>query len=625
MLAGIRERASSWMVKFILGIIVIVFVFLGIQSYKTGKINRVAVVNGTNIGVDAYRSEYQSMVDQIRRQFGGTVSPEILELFQVQEQALQRLIDRQLLMDEAESQKLQVTDAEVSAAIAAIPVFQTEGNFDAALYNRLLQANGMSAVYFEERQREDLLLGKLQDLVFGGVQVSRMEALEYFNEKNRKIAMEAVLFRPSDFTPEPVAEEALQAYYISHQETYRTEPRIKTRYLRFDHGELKDQIQVSETELRHAYEMRLDSFREPERVAARHILLQVDENAPADLVAASEKEILALREKILAGADFSEMARQHSQCPSAADGGNLGVFPREAMVAPFSQAAFALKEGELSLPVRTRFGWHLIRVDQRLPEGVKPFESVAAELGDLLREEKAKSQAFDMADAAYDAVLAGADLNEVALTSKLTLHETGFFGKGGPVSDMADGKGFADAAFSLVEDEVSELLEIGDALYLISVVAREASRIPPMEDVRERILADIRKETADQMARSRADAVLAALKEGRETDAVLVQTGLFGKEESIPKMGAHPLLSRAVFALGKDRGLPDEPVILNEGYAVFRITERSLPDEKNFEADREKIEGELKKRKQNRMYGQWMASLREKAAIEVEPAFQQKG
>ncbi|TYT75535.1 peptidylprolyl isomerase [Desulfobotulus mexicanus] len=625
MLARIRAKASSWMVKFILGIIVLVFVFLGVESYHMGQHNKAATVNGKVIAVDDYRAEYQALVDQIRRQFGGTVSHEILELFQVREQALQRLIERELLLQEADSYKLQVTDDEVAHAIASIPVFQKDGRFDSGVYQNLLQANGMSVAYFEQRQRQDLLLAKLQDLIFGGVTVSELEALDFYNSENRKVAIEAALFRPSDFTPEPISEEDLLARYESHKEAYRTEPMVKAVYLRFDPENFIDQVRVSEEDVRHAYEMRLANYREPERVAARHILIKADNAEDFDAVAAAEKEILVLREKILAGAGFSDVAREFSQCPSAQDGGNLGVFPKEAMVAPFSKAAFALNEGELSEPVQTRFGWHLILVDEKLPEGVKPLELVAEGIRWELQQEKASHAAFDAADQAYDATLAGADLGEVSSLWNLPLNETAFFGRRGPSSGVSDGRAFAEASFSLMEHEVSELLEINEALYLISVKDRMESRIPPLEEVRERVLADMMKEAADALAHKRAMDVLTALKNGEDTGEVLISTGLFGRQGAIPQLGSLPALSRAVFSLGKEENLPGEPVVLEEGYGVFRIVERVLPDEAAFMADRENIKKELRDRKENRMYTQWMASLKNRAKIIIEPAFQREG
>ncbi|TWI70716.1 peptidyl-prolyl cis-trans isomerase D [Desulfobotulus alkaliphilus] len=625
MLARIRAKASSWMVKFILGIIVLVFVFLGVESYHMGQQNKAATVNGKVIAVDDYRAEYQALVDQIRRQFGGTVSHEILELFQVREQALQRLIERELLLQEAARYKLQVTDDEVAHAIASMPFFQKDGRFDSGLYQSLLQANGMSVAYFEERQRQDLLLTKLQDLIFGGVQVSEVEALDFYNSENRKVSIEAAIFRPSDFTPSPVSDEEIMARYESHKEVYRTEPMVKAVFLRFDPENFIDQVRVSEEDLRHTYEMRLASYREPERVAARHILIKTENGEAPDVIAAAEKKILELREKILAGADFSDVAREFSQCPSAQDGGNLGVFPKEAMVAPFSRAAFALDEGELSEPVQTRFGWHLIRVDEKLPEGVKPFEAVAEGIRWELQQEKANHAAFDAADQAYDATLAGADLGEVSRVWNLPLHETAFFGRRGPSSGISDGRAFAEAAFSLMEHEVSELLEINEALYLISVVDRMESRIPPLEEVRERVLADMMKEAADALARKRAMEVLTALKNGEDTEETLTSTGLFGRQEAIPQMGSLPALSRAVFSLGQGEYLPEEPVVLEEGYGVFRIIERALPDEAAFMADRDNIKKELRGRKENRMYAQWMASLKSRAKIMIEPAFQREG
>ncbi|MCW7753708.1 SurA N-terminal domain-containing protein [Desulfobotulus sp. H1] len=625
MLARIRAKASSWMVKFILGIIVLVFVFLGVESYHMGQQSKVVTVNGTVIDIEVYRAEYQSLVDQIRRQFGGNVSHEILELFRVEEQALQRLIERELLLQEAARQNLQVTDGEVAASIASIPAFQSKGAFDPALYRSLLERSGMGVAFFEARQREDLLLGKLQNLIFGGIHVSEMEVRDFFNARHRKIAMEAAVFRPADFTPEPVTEEVLLARYETHKEVYRTEPMRKAVFLRFAMDDFIDRIEVQEEEVHHEYEVRLESFRDPEKITARHILIQVDEDAEAERLSAAREDIERIRKEILSGADFSEMARQYSHCPSASEGGSLGTFPKEAMVAPFSAAAFALKEGEISEPVQTRFGWHLILVDEKRKESIKPLEEVAAGIRRELREEKARHKVYDAADAAYDATLSGADLREVSGIWELPLHTTSFFGRRGPSSGVTDGRAFAEAAFSLSDSEVSELVEIDDALYLISVTERVESRIPSFEETKDRLEADIRKEMASDMARAKAEEVLTLIQKGEAGASPLTVTGLFGKNDPIPQIGRLPALNRAVFSLENDKTMPDEPVNLEEGFAVFRILERVLPDEGFFMAARKEMEAELRGQKQNRMYGQWINGLKSGAKIKVEPAFQRQG
>jgi hypothetical protein len=226
---------------------------------------------------------------------------------------------------------------------------------------------------------------------------------------------------------------------------------------------------------------------------------------------------------------------------------------------------------------------------------VKPYEAVAGELRSALKEEKAKNQSYDMADAVYDATLAGADLKEVAATWKLTLHETSFFGRRGPSSGVVDARRFAETAFSLAHDEVSELVEIGDALFLISIVDRQESSVPPMDAERERMVAELEREGREAMAKSKAQTILVALQKGEHPEIPLVETGFFGREEEIPKLGALPMLNRAAFALDKESTIPDEPVRLNEGYAVFRITGRTLPDAASFETERPRLCGKKQK------------------------------
>ncbi|MDL2286188.1 SurA N-terminal domain-containing protein [Desulfococcaceae bacterium OttesenSCG-928-F15] len=623
MMSRMKAQASSLMVKIILGLIVLVFVFWGTGSYRAGQLNRVALVNGTGVSLDLFRVEYENIVQELRGQFGGTLPDGALEMFNVRERALWRTIDRELLHQEAERLKLRVTDEEIANLIFKSPNFQKDGRFDRTLYENFLKDQRTSAPVFESRQREMMLINKLYTLTMGGVQVSSDEALDAYLYQNLRLGVEAALFQPSHFTPAEPGEEAVLAYYGTNKEKYKIEERIRVAYVRFSPEDFLGKIpELTEEELGNAYENQKARFEEPERVEASHILLTLAPNAPAADVEEAKTKLLGVRKQALEGSDFASLAREFSQCPSAAEGGNLGVFTREEMIKPFSDAAFAMKEGEISEPVRTPYGWHLIRISRHFPAGVRTFDEVRGELLVELKDEKAASMAYDVADDAYEAVLKGADLKEISRDWNVGVQETAFFGSGGP-TEIRNSHVFAERAFSLADGEVSELLEIAGSVYLVSPMEREPARIPELDEIRETVLLDMRKAEADSMAKTEAEVTLAKLKANEDLPTgTLTKTGLFGRSGEIPGLGNYPALTRAAFSLPKTENLPAAPVVLPDGYAVFKVVERIYPDEKDFGAVRERIEDQLRVEKQSRMRNQWMLSLREKAKIEIQPGFQ---
>lgn len=629
MLTLMREKATSWLVKILLGIIVLVFVFLGVGSYNSQKQNRVAVVNGESITIEAYKSTYQNLVARLRQQFGGQVSQELLDAFQIREQALRQLVNKTLILQEARKKGLQVTDEELSDAIASIPVFQKEGVFDPETYQSLLRANGLNAPTFEASQRTEMLAAKLQDIVTGSVRVSESEAREWYAFTNRKANMDVAVFRPVDFTPETPGKEEMAAYFDAHKETYRTEPLVRVAFLRFDPDAGRASVTVSDADVVAYYEEHTDQFFEPEKVDASHLLIKVEADADEALVEEKKAALIAIREQIVGGEDFAEMAKKHSEGPSSVNGGQLGAFTRETMVKPFADAAFTLNEGEMSEPVRTRFGWHLILVNQKIPSATRALETVKEEIRSTLVEDKARTRAYDLADAVYDATLEGADLNEAAKTRDLTVEETGFFDKKGPATGIAVPAQFAASAFSLEPGETSELIEVGNSLYLMEVLEKKDSEIPAIEEVEDQVRADLLAERAETLAKDAATAFLAAAADGAAlaeisspSKVTVKTTGAFGRNGAIPEMGNAPALNRAVFALTGDKMVPEAPVKIAEGYAVFKVLSFTLPDAEAFASDKEDTIASLTSRKKNQLSSQWLTALREAGEVLVEPAFQ---
>ncbi|MGM0419217.1 MAG: SurA N-terminal domain-containing protein, partial [Thermodesulfobacteriota bacterium] len=416
MLQFIRNKASSWIVKVILALICIVFVFFGWGTYQSGKQNQVAKVNGDVITPEQYKNKYNQLVNSLKQRFGGEMSSEMLEMFEAEKQALDSLIEERLIIQKASDLGIKVSDAELADHIFNMDFFTTNGSFDNKKYKEVLAANRLSVEEFESLMRKDLLLERVTDIVTGAVKVTDKELREWFNYNNKTVDIKYAAFIPGEYDKASfeITDEDIKKYYEENKENYKTEPKVKVSYIRFSADDFKDHVTVSESDIEAYYNENSEKYSQKAKVKASHILINVDENASEEKVEKAKSKILDIRKKIVNGNSFAEMAKEYSEGPSAENGGDLGEFQKDDMVEPFSDAAFATEAGEVSEPVRTKFGWHIIKVDEKNKDSVNEFNDVKDEIKDYLQTRQAKFAAYDKADAVYTETLSGASLEEVA-------------------------------------------------------------------------------------------------------------------------------------------------------------------------------------------------------------------
>jgi peptidyl-prolyl cis-trans isomerase D len=362
-----RKHATSWLIKIILGAISIVFVLWGVGSWTSQRSGRVATVNGEGITLDEYRTTYKRLIDQVRRNFGNNLNDELLESLQLSKKALDQLVDKKLLLQAAEELDLRVSDEELSRSIKGIKAFQEAGVFNSRRYQIVLGRNNLSPEDFEASQRDMLLIQKINDLITASVKVSDAEALQWYKWNNASVNLEFVLVEPGRYKDVTVSTQEINDYFNAHKEAYKTKPKIKVRYVKFDPQKYVSAVEVSEDEIRDYYDEHLDEFETPKTVEARHILIKVPADATPEKVAAARARIEKILKMAREGQDFARLAKKFSEGPSKDKGGYLGTFRRETMVQPFADKAFSLKAGEVSDPVRTDFGWHIIKVEKINP------------------------------------------------------------------------------------------------------------------------------------------------------------------------------------------------------------------------------------------------------------------
>ena len=628
MLSLMRKHATSWLIKIILGAIVVVFVLWGVGSWTSQRSGRVATVNGDLITTDDYRVAYKRLIEQVRQNFGNNLNDELMKTLQLDKQALNQLIDRLLMRQAASELELRVSDQELSRSIRSISAFQTGGVFDPRRYQGVLDRNDWTPEAFEINQRDALLMDKLNNLIAGSVQISDQEAMEWYMWNDAMVNLDFFLLETDRYSEISVSAEEIQKYFESRKESYKAEPALKVRYIKFEPKTWVSQVDIPDDEIQEYYDEHLSEFQTPKTVEARHILIAVDQDASTEKEAEAKGRIEDILQKARDGQDFAELAKQYSEGPSKDKGGYLGTFKREAMVKPFTDKAFSMNSGEISDPVRTQFGWHLIKVEKVNEATTTPLTGAKDDIRKKLADEGAKQLAYDAAESVFDAAFEGRPLREIAADQNLALITTDFFTRQGPQKGVQDKSEFAKVAFNLPEEQVSEIQDLGDGYYLLEIVEKKAARIPELAEVEEKVKADLIREKKNERAKIDADALLSALKDGadietvgKEFDLTPKSTGFFKRNGSIPNIGFERELSRAAFELSDDRFLPQEVFQGGKGFYVIKFKQRKTPSMEEFEKEKANINERLLQQKRSETLREWLEQKKKSSEIVVEEGF----
>ncbi len=634
MLQFMRKRASSWMIKAILSIIVLAFVFMGVGNFGNRK-NRVAAeVNGEAISAAQFQERYYELKERFRQQFGDQLDNELLERLNLKEQAMEQLITEELLVQKAVDYGLRVTDAELSRYIQNIVAFQQNGRFDPGRYNQVLRRSRLTPESFEQRQRRQLLVNKFRSLITGSVKVAEDEAWRWYKWQNKEVNIHAAVFDPQNFQEVQPSHEAVAAYFNNHKDKYRTPEKKKIAYILFEPENYTSRVDIDEYEIKQYYQDNKTHYETEKTVAARHILIKAGREAPQSLVEKKRKKALEIYEMLKDGQkDFAAIAKKYSEGPSASEGGRLGEFKKEEMVAPFAEKAFAMQAGEISQPVRTRYGWHLIKVEKINEASIKPLSEVRDEIKEKLTLTKARDLAYEKALEAFDEAIDADSVNQAAQSLDLPLETTSFFPKENRITDVPDGKKLARQAFDLMKGQISDVIELGDGYCLFQVTDRKKSEIPALEAVKKRVVADVKTKLQKESAKKKAEDFLSGLKQkelspawdnetsGESRKSELVTTGFFNRREGVPEIGHVPAIMEAAFNLSPDNPVHDSVVAADNKFYVISLAARKFPDKTDFDKEKQKTIKSLQQKKENQVFSQWLGAMKSRNEITRENRF----
>jgi len=625
MLRYLRENTGNWVIKFFLGIIVIVFVFLGVGSFGSKRNDSVATINDEPITIKEYQRAHKMLVDQMRARFGKNLNDDILKALNVKQQALDSLVEERLVLLEAGKLGITISEEELQQSVLAIKAFQKEDKFNLEQYKKVLSLNSLTPEIFEKSQINTLRQQKLREMLFSSVNVSELEARNWYLFQNIKTAIDYIMFDPVDYADIKPDSQKIKKYYSENSENYKSDLKIQTQYLEFSPENYKDDISITDVMIKDYYQEHRQEFKTPQKVEARHILIKVQEDATQEKVDSARKQAQDIYDMAVGGKDFQELAKKYSQGPSKESGGYLGKFEKNAMVKPFADKAFSMETGEISEPVRTMFGWHIIKLVDRFDASTKTLEQVSKKIREEIETLEMQNLAYYKAGEAFDSVIDGDDFEQVALIAGkkiLTSNEFSVNGKGLDLENNANAE-FARTAFDLPLDVISDIKQFGDSYYLIKTIKRVDPVTLEFDLVKERVIDALRAELQKEQAKKEAGLYLAKALDANTLEQLgkdkVKSTKLFTRSGSIEEVGNPDEFIKAGFSLNKDNRIYPEIIETLQGYYIIGFKERKTPDESEISENLENLKSQILRRKEAQSYQAWMAQLRKQNKITYDP------
>ena len=629
MLETMRNHAQSWIAKLILWAIVLSFGLWGIGDYFLGgRVENVASVDGEPIHDPEFAQAYERATNNYRAMFGKQFSKELMDQLHVREKTLQAIINRRLILIEANKLGLVTPDSAVLNEVENNPAFSSNGRFDPARYRIMTRNMGFgSPSEYEAELKVDLLANVLEDSIMDSAPVSEADIRAEFNREFEKRVIAAVIVDPSTFANRVhISDTEALSYYQAHKNDYRSPLRLQMLAVDISPQNLAKGIAVDDAELRKDYEKHKSDFMQPEERRARHILIRVSPTASKADQAAALKKIEAIQAKLKAGADFATLARKYSQDSTAANGGDLGYFTKGTMVAAFDKAAFSMKPGQISGVIKTPFGYHLIQLEAIKPAGPKPFAEVKDQIRNQLIQQKARDEAYQLSQDLDDALGKNPELKDAAASLNLPVRKIGPISAQQATSDtlLASDPDFRAKAFAMKPGDPVDVVDLANGQYAaVEVTKRLEPAVLPFDAVASRVMADAEQAAAEEMAKQTAEKFL-----NDSTGKTVAQIAL---DSGQPKFLSKPVrrnglgddaswltsaVRAAAFSTPKGQWV-NHVIEVPQGLALVRVDDVIAPDQTEYAKQHDAIAQQVARNMGAVRFARWMASVRAHHSIKV--------
>ena len=633
MLKTMRESFHhlKWTLFAVIIVFILGFVYFSGSNTGSGQASGqdIASIGGESISAVDFERRYRAELERQQANYQGKLSPELIRAMDLPRQVLESMIDRVLRLEAARRLRLSVADAEVAAAVMAFPSMQENGTFIGnEKYVRLLRGNGYTPERFETEVREGLLLDKYSMLVRASVLVPETEVRREFSARNEKASIEYIKIAavPLGSGPQPADADA-KAYFEKNKDRYKIPDQRRIKYLLVDRAKVRAKVTVPEPELKAEYDRRRENFAVPEQVTVAHILIKSEPDKPESDAAAKAKTEKIL-ERARKGEDFAKLANETTEDPSGkGSGGQLPPFGHGQMVPEFEQAAFEMKPGEIRGPIKTQFGYHVVKFISKEPSHTRPFEQVRAQIESELAERHAQAETDRLSTQLAEKLRSLRDAPDDQIrklqSEVVTYETTPWVSRSESIPGIGASTRFSEEGFSLKIGQISNspVSTPRGSAFLRPAEARPAG-MPPFEEIKNKVVADLQAERRDKEALEKLKSAAAELSSGvglptlaARFETEVKTTPEFAPGGPVPEIGNAPELSAAVFSTPK--GQVGTPVPVPGGFVLFRVLTRTGADPGSLETQRSELVETLRAREAEKLLRASLQQMRADRKVTV--------
>lgn len=617
MLQNIRDNSQGWIAKTIIGLIVVLMALTGVDAIITGTGNsqNAADVNGEKISQNELNQAVEMQRRQLLQQLGKEFDPAMLDERLLREASLKGLIERSLLLQGAKDSKFAFSQAALDQVIVQTPEFQVDGRFNADRFDQVIRQLGYTRMQFRQMLEQEMLIGQLRAGISGSGFVTDEEVAAFarLEKQTRDFATRTIKADPAAVK---VSDDDVKAYYDAQQAQFMSPEQVVIEYVELKKDAFFSQVSVSDEELKAAYESEIANLAE-QRDAA-HILIEVGGDVSDEQAKAKIEEV---QKRLQGGEDFAALAKEFSQDPgSASEGGDLGYAGKGVYDPAFEDALYALKQDEVSQPVRTEFGWHLIKLlGVQAPE-VPSLASLKEKLETDLKAQRVEQRFVEATKQLEDAAFESSDLAQPAQELGLKVQTSEPFGRQGGTG-IAANRQVLQAAFSqeVMEDgSNSGAIELDpNTLVVIRVKEHRKPQQLELDQVSDSIRAQLTQTRASEAAKAAGEQLVSELRDGKVkpegADWQVVEAATRNQD------GVDPAILQALFRMPKPTGEQSEfsgIALANGDFVVIRLKGVSEPEQALSDEEKAMYRRFLASRSGQQDFAAYRKQLESKADIE---------
>lgn len=635
MLKVMRDSFQSlkWVLLAVVAAFVFGFVFIdmGLGRAVGGNDQKdlayAARVNGETISYNDYYRALKNVESMYSQQFGQQFTPEMSQAMGLPKQVIDMLVDQRLMSQEAQRLHLDASPEEVRRKLLSIPQFTENGKFiGMELYNRYVTGplGYSSAAEFESDLGRDIALQKMESALENSVVLSPKAVDAEYRRENENAKVRYVLVPSPPLETINVTPAEVDAYYKSHQADYTHGEQRKVRYILADYAKIRSEVNPTDAELRKIYETSKEQFRRPASAHVLHILVKVDPGATPQADAAAKTKADALVAQLRGGADWAALARANPDDPgSAGNGGDMGWVDMGKTVESFERAIFSIPLNTVDVVRSPEYGYHIIKVVERREQSVQPFE----EARPALAARAANDMAKDIARAEINRVNAlikqnkpaTADAFAALASGRVTSNDSGWFGRNDAIGGLGNNAPLSQWVFAAKEKDVSDPIGTSKGIAIAYVEALRPAGVSTLEDVREKVQQDAKKQKGREAARTQLAALIAG---APNVDAVAQKVGRPAQDVSVNRQGNIPGLTGETgqfvdAAMKANIGQLQGPVVVGDGACAFQVLEQKKVTAEDLAKNRAAFADRLRQQQARQLRSVLVARLRKSATVEI--------